>query len=603
VTACIPPLCAGSSSVTVSSGKTTIDSDYRSVTEQTGIKAGDGGFNVNVQGVTALTGGVITSTDKAAQDSKNSFASAGGVTLTDIQNTADYNASGASVTLGYSSAPHDKDGNPITDAAGNAIPGKVIEAGGIGSDKGNAGSITQAAISGVAGNTSTRTGDSETGIKPIFDAGKVQDNLNAQVSISQAALPAATQGWAAYASEQAAKAMTPEEKACWAEGGACRVAGHVAIGALAGGTAGAAGAGVSQAVIPTIGEVIKGTDLSDAAKQLVIAGLGAAIGGAVGGTAGVVTGSSATVNNYLTATDLRSRDQRIAGCQAAKDVECEVKALREFDLKSAVNSAGINHGSVLTEAALQSEKAQLEKLLADTTVSDAAKALAGSSIRELDVAINAIQKSPVLRDAAELGLIVADVVTLGTLAAGRALTSTAIKALIETRTGREVSIDAATVIANNFYRDGAVSPQALATSSGLVIQATSGKTTTVLGSYIQDMKGIIVEQTGAPKSMDFMGTRPGGFNVLNVPDSYANALHSQGADVFWNQVNKPFLDAAIQRGDEIYLASRPTEALLNRTNSAGVLERSGFGREYDYLRSQGYTYDSATGAMKKGASK
>ncbi|CAH0440083.1 hypothetical protein LMG9673_00867 [Ralstonia pseudosolanacearum] len=45
-----------------------IDRDFASVTEQSGIKAGDRGFQVNVHGITDLKGAVIASTEKSVQD-------------------------------------------------------------------------------------------------------------------------------------------------------------------------------------------------------------------------------------------------------------------------------------------------------------------------------------------------------------------------------------------------------------------------------------------------------------------------------------------------------------------------------------------------------
>ena len=48
----------GTSSASVSASKTKLNSNYQSVTEQSGIRAGDGGFNVSVAGKTNLTGGV-----------------------------------------------------------------------------------------------------------------------------------------------------------------------------------------------------------------------------------------------------------------------------------------------------------------------------------------------------------------------------------------------------------------------------------------------------------------------------------------------------------------------------------------------------------------
>ncbi len=99
VSLCIPPFCVGSSSATVNAGKTKIDSNYASVTEQSGIRAGDGGFTVNVQGNTDLVGGAITGTDKAVNEGKNSLTTAT-LTTSDIQNKSSVNAqsSGFSVS-------------------------------------------------------------------------------------------------------------------------------------------------------------------------------------------------------------------------------------------------------------------------------------------------------------------------------------------------------------------------------------------------------------------------------------------------------------------------------------------------------------------------
>lgn len=62
-------------------------------------------------------------------------------------------------------------------------------------------------------------------------------------------------------------------------------------------------------------------------------------------------------------------------------------------------------------------------------------------------------------------------------------------------------------------------PKRLTTSvsSGTEIVATPGKTTTILGRWDPDMQHVVPEVTGGLKSWDF-GAKPGGFNVLNVPD-------------------------------------------------------------------------------------
>ncbi len=81
-------------------------------------------------------------------------------------------------------------------------------------------------------------------------------------------------------------------------------------------------------------------------------------------------------------------------------------------------------------------------------------------------------------------------------------------------------------------------------TSGVAFKANPSKTTTILGSYKQDMKHILSE-TGNVKSTYF-GEKKGGFNVLNVPDEmYIDS------NQFWNEFNKPWLDEVITRGDDI----------------------------------------------------
>lgn len=59
---CVPPFCAGASTVSVSVSQAKAQGDFQSVTEQSGIKAGDQGFQLDVKGGTTLTGAAITST-------------------------------------------------------------------------------------------------------------------------------------------------------------------------------------------------------------------------------------------------------------------------------------------------------------------------------------------------------------------------------------------------------------------------------------------------------------------------------------------------------------------------------------------------------------
>jgi len=127
-------------------------------------------------------------------------------------------------------------------------------------------------------------------------------------------------------------------------------------------------------------------------------------------------------------------------------------------------------------------------------------------------------------------------------------------------------------------------------SSGVILKATPGKTTTVLGSYDKDMKSIVGE-LGNVKSTDF-GSNDGGFNVLNVPDE----LYDK--ETFWNLYNKPWLDHAIERGDDIVLATTPkSNLLMDFDEKSGKYVDPGFGKEYYYLIDHGYIYNASTNRM------
>ncbi|WP_236189434.1 hemagglutinin repeat-containing protein [Pseudomonas paraglycinae] len=97
---CVPPFCYGTSSVSGGIAAQHMQSEYASVSEQSGIKAGDGGFQVEVKGNTDLVGAVIASTDKAVADGKNTL-STGTLTTSDIKNKAEYDASSINLSGGY----------------------------------------------------------------------------------------------------------------------------------------------------------------------------------------------------------------------------------------------------------------------------------------------------------------------------------------------------------------------------------------------------------------------------------------------------------------------------------------------------------------------
>lgn len=123
ISLCIPPFCYGMSSVNGVSGSfgaTDIDSNYASVIEQSGIKAGDDGFDIRVGGNTDLVGGVVASSDKAVQEGRNRLVTAS-LTSRDIKNKAEYDASTINVGGGYREVGKDQQGNATS--GGTQTPG------------------------------------------------------------------------------------------------------------------------------------------------------------------------------------------------------------------------------------------------------------------------------------------------------------------------------------------------------------------------------------------------------------------------------------------------------------------------------------------------
>lgn len=135
-------------------------------------------------------------------------------------------------------------------------------------------------------------------------------------------------------------------------------------------------------------------------------------------------------------------------------------------------------------------------------------------------------------------------------------------------------------------------------TSGVKLQATPGKTTTVLGTY-RDDTGQILKELGNVKSTDLSG-RTGYFNLLNTPDELYDTL---GGDRFWEMYNKPWLELAIKRNDVFVMATEPSlENCTRYDQDLNINFLSGFGREYYYreyyyLIGNGYVYDPTAKQM------
>ncbi|WP_332610256.1 hemagglutinin repeat-containing protein [Achromobacter sp. ESBL13] len=208
---CIYRYCKSSVSGNVSQGR--MESNFQSATQQAGMKAGEGGFLVNVGQNTTLTGGVISSSEQAVADGLNQL-STGTLVVKDLQNTARYKADQVALSGGYSwggSGEGDaKKGDVGTNSKGQAaggadkVPGTSLPTSSNGASaglpvvvaaSGNANSTTYSAISGgsvairdgagqlaLTGKTAAETiaalnrdtSDTLNALKPIFDKEKIE---------------------------------------------------------------------------------------------------------------------------------------------------------------------------------------------------------------------------------------------------------------------------------------------------------------------------------------------------------------------------------------------------------------------------------------------
>ena len=122
---------SGSARVGFDNSRGTTDSHYASVTNQAGIYAGDGGYNVQVDNSTTLTGGII----KGSPDKSRNKLSSNSLIMNDIQNEASYSAK----TSGYSLSTTKRTKNNPIGITGSPKMGIPV--------KGSAKSTTHSAIS------------------------------------------------------------------------------------------------------------------------------------------------------------------------------------------------------------------------------------------------------------------------------------------------------------------------------------------------------------------------------------------------------------------------------------------------------------------------
>ncbi|MFL9881514.1 hemagglutinin repeat-containing protein [Paraburkholderia agricolaris] len=367
ISVCVPPICAGTSSVSANFNQQKMNSDYASVSEQSGIKAGDGGFKINVQGNTDLKGAVIASSDKAVQDGVNSLTTAS-LTHSDIENHAAYDASSLGVSGGYGGTiGKDQKGvaNNVNPVPGSALPGdggfRAVPPVVLGAS-GDAGSTTNSAISGgsititdgakqqqltgqtaaeaVASISRDTTGTTNT-IAPIFDKDKIEAGFDITSQfINQAGTFVSNRAKEADAAKKAANDpnLTPDQRAAaqqqadqlsaeWGPGGSYRQILTALTVAAGGNVTGGMGQFAQSAAVAYLQELganqVKQiadhlhSEDARAALHAIVGCAGAAASGqscgagAMGAATSSVIGSLLAPAGNLTASEREARDNLV----------------------------------------------------------------------------------------------------------------------------------------------------------------------------------------------------------------------------------------------------------------------------------------------------
>ncbi|WP_244137045.1 hemagglutinin repeat-containing protein [Burkholderia pyrrocinia] len=400
---CVPPFCFGQTvSGSASVSQQNIKADYQSVNQQSGIYAGNGGFNVNVGNHTQLDGGVIASTASADKNSLSTQTFG----YTNLENHANYSGDtvgfGASGGFGNSTPGGVNLNTPVKQTAGNTSG--PLNSQGFGptgfSSAGTSSDVSGTTYAAVSPGTITVRGDvgrdstaglsrdtahANGAVQNTFDAQKVQNDMAVQQSVGQVGMQvvgdvatamenrASAKETAAIQAYKDAKAAGDEagmaqavadytaaqqQGALWGNDGAARIASHAAVSGLGaamggGNVAGAVGgtiAGdyVGNAAGDALGDSVGGKVLANAAAGLA----GAAAGGVLGGSAGAITGAGGALNADLYNRQLhqaeidaiRAKAKQLAasGVTSYQDAleRLSAQALRDVDLQFAQTHPG-----------------------------------------------------------------------------------------------------------------------------------------------------------------------------------------------------------------------------------------------------------------------
>ncbi|MBA7984632.1 hemagglutinin repeat-containing protein [Enterobacter asburiae] len=381
---CIPPLCYGASSGSVSASGENITQNGKSVAEQSGIFAGKGGFAVTTGNHTQLDGAVIASTASADKNSLDT----GTLGFSNLHNESQTSGNGYTVALSGSAG-----------GSGNGENRNLAPAIGTGLAEESHTGTTSSAVSGGSivirnpagqkqdiADLSRDTADAHHGVDVNGDVQKVRDNLAVQ-SEGAALATSALDAYGKYAEQKARESNaalgaklasegklqgdTPQEQEAFLKtqpgyqnteygpGSAFWTKGSAAAGLLAGALGGNLKAGAAAGAAPLLATLVK--EQKDPTARAALHGIvaaaltqlsgGSTADGLKAGAIGAITASAMT--DHLVSA--------LYGDKKSSDLTPEEKRL----VSSLVSIAGGLAGAAVTDgsvsmAAMASETAKVE---------------------------------------------------------------------------------------------------------------------------------------------------------------------------------------------------------------------------------------------------
>ncbi|WP_269837485.1 hemagglutinin repeat-containing protein [Enterobacter cloacae] len=381
---CIPPLCYGASSGSVSASGENITQNGKSVAEQSGIFAGKGGFAVTTGNHTQLDGAVIASTASADKNSLDT----GTLGFSNFHNESQTRGNGYTVALSGSAG-----------GSGNGENRNLAPAIGTGQGEESHTGTTSSAVSGGSivirnpaeqkqdiADLSRDTADAHHGVDVNGDVQKVRDNLAVQ-SEGAALATSALDAYGKYAEQKARESNaalgaklasegklqgdTPQEQEAFLKtqpgyqnteygpGSDFWTKGSAAAGLLAGALGGNLKAGAAAGAAPLLATLVK--EQKDPTARAALHGIvaaaltqlsgGSSADGLKAGAIGAITASAMT--DHLVSA--------LYGDKKSSDLTADEKRL----VSSLVSIAGGLAGAAVTDgsvsmAAMASETAKVE---------------------------------------------------------------------------------------------------------------------------------------------------------------------------------------------------------------------------------------------------